>query len=135
MFEQFLIRASMGEKKHSRHQEHCREFKTMFGYLYNYKDTTKNPCITYWQYGCGRRRETDGGENFNIKSRSRVQESIIKEVKSLTTVTGLCLQTLKKKHNVYIIDDPAGFKYDDLYTNILGDISCQRKVENWIYKI
>jgi hypothetical protein len=131
MFEQFLIRASMGEKRHSRHQEHCREFKTMFGYLYNYKDTTKNPCnhlLTVWMRTT--KRETDGGENVNIKSRSRVQESIIKEVKSLTTVTGLCLQTLKKKHNVYIIDVPAGFKYDDLYTNILGDISCQRKVEN-----
>lgn len=35
---------------------------------------------------------------------------------------------LEKKHKVYIIDDvPAGFKYDDLYTNILGGISCQRK--------
>ena len=35
---------------------------------------------------------------------------------------------LERKHNIYIIDDvPAGFKYDDLYTNILGGINCQRK--------
>jgi hypothetical protein len=40
-------------------------------------------------------RETDGGENFNIKSRSRVQESIIKEVKSLIVTMDLCLQTLE----------------------------------------
>jgi hypothetical protein len=35
---------------------------------------------------------------------------------------------LERKHKVYIIDDvPASFKYDDLYTNILGGINCQYK--------
>jgi hypothetical protein len=54
-------------------------------------------------------RETDGGENVNIKSRSRSTGVIIKEVKSFNSDYGLCLQT-QKKHNVYIIDDvPAGF--------------------------
>jgi hypothetical protein len=59
------------------------------------------------------------GKTLISKAVQEVQESIIKEVKSFNSDYGLCLQT-QKNIMFILLTMPAGFKYDDLYTNILG---------------
>ena len=132
MFEQFLIRASIGRiEPNTQDTENIVEgFKTMFGYLcHNYKDMTKNPCIVLTDMDADdETRNGRRGKTLISKAVQEVQESIIKGGKEFDSNYTFVFADLEKKHNVYIIDDvPAGFKYDDLYTNILGDISAQRK--------
>ena len=132
MFEQFLIRVSIGlkEPEIQDHKNIVESFKTMFGYLcHNYKDATKNPCIVLTDMDADdETRNGRRGKTLISKAVQEVQESIIKGGKEFDSGYTHVFADLEKKHNVYIIDDvPAGFKYDDLYTNILGDISCQRK--------
>ncbi|UQD55000.1 hypothetical protein [Flavobacterium sp. K5-23] len=132
MFEQFLIRASIGRKEANTQDTKniVESFKTMFGYLcHNYKDSTKNPCIVLTDMDADdETRNGRRGKTLISKAVQEVQESIIKGGKEFDSGYTFVFADLEKKHNVYIIDDvPAGFKYDDLYTNILGDISCQRK--------
>jgi hypothetical protein len=132
MFEQFLIRVSIGlkEPEIQDHKNIIESFKTMFGYLcHNYKDATKNPCIVLTDMDADdETRNGRRGKTLISKAVQEVQESIIKGGKEFDSGYTHVFADLEKKHNVYIIDDvPAGFKYDDLYTNILGDISCQRK--------
>ena len=132
MFEQFLIRTSIGQKetKMQDHRNIVESFKTMFGYLcHNYKDATKNPCIVLTDMDADdETRNGRRGKTLISKAIQEVQESIIKGGKEFDSGYTHVFADLEKKHSVYIIDDvPAGFKYDDLYTNILGDISCQRK--------
>ncbi|MDI6031901.1 hypothetical protein QLS91_02320 [Flavobacterium sp. LB2P84] len=132
MFEQFLIRASIGRiEPNTQNTENIVEsFKTMFGYLcHNYKDMTKNPCIVLTDMDADdETRNGRRGKTLISKAVQEVQESIIKGGKEFDSNYTFVFADLEKKHNVYIIDDvPAGFKYDDLYTNILGDISAQRK--------
>jgi hypothetical protein len=132
MFEQFLLRASIGRKEANTQDAKniFESFKTMFGYLcHNYKDATKNPCIVLTDMDADdETRNGRRGKTLISKAVQEVQESIIKGGKEFDSGYTFVFADLEKKHNVYIIDDvPAGFKYDDLYTNILGDISCQRK--------
>ncbi|WP_264522484.1 hypothetical protein [Flavobacterium sp. N2469] len=132
MFEQFLIRVSLGLKEPETQENEItiESFKTMFGYLcHNYKDATKNPCIVLTDMDADdETRNGRRGKTLISKAVQEVQESIIKGGKEFDSGYTHVFADLEKKHNVYIIDDvPAGFKYDDLYTNILGDISCQRK--------
>lgn len=132
MFEQFLIRVSIGLKEANTQEtkDIVESFKTMFGYLcHNYKDATKNPCIVLTDMDADdETRNGRRGKTLISKAVQEVQESIIKGGKEFDSGYTHVFADLEKKHNVYIIDDvPAGFKYDDLYTNILGDISCQRK--------
>ena len=132
MFEKFLIRVSLGLKESNTEENEsvfeC--FKTMFGYLcHNYKDATKNPCIILTDMDADdETRNGRRGKTLLLKAIQEIQESIVKGGKEFDGGYTHVFADLEKKHNVYIIDDvPAGFKYDDLYTNILGDISCQRK--------
>lgn len=132
MFEQFLIRVSIGLKEANTQDTKniIESFKTMFGYLcHNYKDATKNPCIVLTDMDADdETRNGRRGKTLITKAVQEVQESIIKGGKEFDSGYTHVFADLEKKHNIYIIDDvPAGFKYDDLYTNILGDISCQRK--------
>lgn len=132
MFEQFLIRACTGRKETNTQDSKniFESFKTMFGYLcHNYKDATKNPCIVLTDMNADdESRNGRRGKTLISKAVQEVQESIIKGGKEFDSGYTFNFADLDKKHNVYIIDDvPAGFKFDDLYTNILGDISCQRK--------
>ena len=132
MFEQFLIRVSIGLKEANTQDTTniVESFKTMFGYLcHNYKDATKNPCIVLTDMDADdETRNGRRGKTLITKAVQEVQESIIKGGKEFDSGYTHVFADLEKRHNIYIIDDvPAGFKYDDLYTNILGDISCQRK--------
>jgi hypothetical protein len=132
MFEQFLTRACTRRKEtNSPDTTNIFEsFKTMFGYLcHNYKDATKNPCIVLTDMDADdETRNGRRGKTLISKAVQEVQESLIKGGKEFDSNYTFVFADLEKKHNVYIVDDvPAGFKYDDLYTNILGDISAQRK--------
>ena len=132
IFERFLMRASTGQKEASTQTKKTifESFKTMLGYLcHNYKDATNNPCIVLTDMDADdETRNGRRGKTLITKAVQEVQESIIKGGKEFDSGYTFVFADLEKKHNVYIIDDvPAGFKYDDLYTNILGDINCQRK--------
>jgi len=132
LFEEFLIRASIGRKEVNTQDTKniVESFKTMFGYLcHNYKEMTKNPCIVLTDMDADdETRNGRRGKTLISKAVQEVQESIIKGGKEFDSGYTFVFADLEKKHNVYIIDDvPAGFNYDALYTNILSGISCQRK--------
>lgn len=132
MFENFLMRVSIGQKEPNNQDTNniVESFSTMFGYLcHNYKDATKNPCIVLTDMDADdETRNGRRGKTLLFRAVQEVQESIIKGGKEFDSGYTFVFADLEKKHNVYIIDDvPAGFKYDDLYTNVLGDINCQRK--------
>src|SRR5690606_30686961 len=82
MFEQFLIRVSIGlkEPEIQDHKNIIESFKTMFGYLcHNYKDATKNPCIVLTDMDADdETRNGRRGKTLISKAVQEVQESIIK---------------------------------------------------------
>jgi hypothetical protein len=132
MFEQFFMRASIGQKESNTEDTKniFESFKTMFGYLcHNYKDATNNPCIVLTDMDADdESRNGRRGKTLMLKAIQEVQETIFKGGKEFDSGYTFVFADLEKKHNVYIIDDvPAGFKYDDLYTCILGSINAQKK--------
>jgi hypothetical protein len=132
MFEEFFIRACIGRKKPDTEDTKniLLSFKTMFGYLcHNYKDATNNPCIILTDMDADdETRNGRRGKTLMLKAVQEVQESILKGGKEFDSSYTFVFADLEKKHNIYIIDDvPAGFKYDDLYTCILGSINAQKK--------
>uniref|UniRef100_UPI00404B0ACC hypothetical protein n=1 Tax=Flavobacterium sp. TaxID=239 RepID=UPI00404B0ACC len=132
MFEQFFMRASIGQKEPNTEDTKniFESFKTMFGYLcHNYKDATNNPCIVLTDLDADdETRNGRRGKTLMLKAIQEVHETIFKGGKEFDSGYTFVFADLEKKHNVYIIDDvPAGFKYDDLYTCILGSINAQKK--------
>lgn len=132
MFEEFFIRACIGRKEPDTEDTKniLQSFKTMFGYLcHNYKDATNNPCIILTDMDADdETRNGRRGKTLMLKAVQEVQESILKGGKEFDSSYTFVFADLEKKHNIYIIDDvPAGFKYDDLYTCILGSINAQKK--------
>jgi hypothetical protein len=132
MFEQFLIRSAIGQKEADIQDRKniVESFKTMFGYLcHSYKDATNNPCIVLTDMDADdETRNGRRGKSLLLKAVEQVQQSITKGGKEFDSGYTFVYADLEKKHNIYIIDDvPPGFNYDDLYTQILGSISCQRK--------
>lgn len=107
-----------------------RAFYSMFGYLIsNYKNPSLCPAIILSDQGAndserrGRRGKTlitKGIEKFRLSKEKGGNEFNGNYIHNLAD--------LDEYHDLYIIDDiPANFKYDDLYTNISGSISPQRK--------
>lgn len=132
MFEQFLIRASLGKKEAETDSEKTilNNFKAMFGYLcHTYKDRTNAPCIILTDEDANDENRNGGrGKTILGLAVKEVQPQLLKGGKEFKSDYGFLFDDLDKKYNSYFIDDvPAGFKYDDLYTNILGDINCHRK--------
>jgi hypothetical protein len=132
MFEQFLMRASTGKKEllSTDSQNIFKAFKTMVGYLcHNYKNDTSNPCIILTDMDAdNENRNGRRGKSLLLRGLQEVQTCLVKGGNEFDPNYTHVFADLDKKHNLYIIDDiPAGFKFDDLYTNISGAISCQRK--------
>jgi hypothetical protein len=88
-----------------------------------------SPCIIFTDEGANDENRNGGrGKTMITKALAEVQTVLLKGANEFESGYRHVYDDLERKHNIYIIDDvPAGFKYDDLYTNILGGINCQRK--------
>lgn len=132
MFEQFLTRVAIGrEEANSTDTRNTNsEFQKMFGYLcHTYKSQTTSPSIIFTDLDANDENRNGGrGKTIVTKAISEVLTTMLKGGNEFDASYTHVFADLERKHKVYIIDDvPAGFKYDDLYTNILGGINCQRK--------
>jgi hypothetical protein len=132
MFEQFLTRVAIGRKvANSTDTKNINsEFQKMFGYLcHTYKSQTTSPCIIFTDLDANDENRNGGrGKTIVTKAVSEILTTMFKGGKEFDASYTHVFADLEKKHRVYIIDDvPAGFKYDDLYTNVSGGISCQKK--------
>jgi hypothetical protein len=131
-FENFYTRATIGQKECSSAEqlETLRAFQTMLGYMcHSYKNVLENPCIILTDADADdETRNGRRGKTLITQAIQEVQSFMHKGGKDLKLEYNFSFDDLDIKHNVYIIDDvPAGFKYEDLYTCILGGINCQRK--------
>ncbi len=132
MFEKFMTRASIGREIADSPDtiNISKEFQKMFGYLcHSFKVQTMSPCIIFTDEDANDENRNGGrGKTMITNAIAEVQTVMIKGGKEFDTNYTHVFADLERKHNVYIIDDvPAAFNYDDLYTNILGSINCQRK--------
>jgi hypothetical protein len=132
MFEEFITRCSTGRKvADSPDTNHIvMAFQTMIGYLcHTFKSQTNSPCIVLTDADAD--DESRNGRRGKTVLTTAISEVLTTMLKGGTEFNSGYLHNfadLEKKHKVYIIDDvPAGFKYDDLYTNISGGINCQLK--------
>jgi hypothetical protein len=129
IFETFLERAATGEKN-SNNIDIANEFKAMFGYLcHTYKSQTLSPSIILTDAEANdENRNGRRGKTLITQALQQVQSTMQKGGLEFDASYTHVFADLERKHRIYIIDDvPASFKYDDLYTNILGGINCQRK--------
>lgn len=132
MFEKFMTRVAVGRETADSPDtiNITKEFQKMFGYLcHSFKDQTMSPCIIFTDEGANDENRNGGrGKTMITKALAEVQTVMLKGGKEFDANYTHVFADLERKHNVYIIDDvPAAFNYDDLYTNILGGINCQRK--------
>lgn len=132
VFEEFYMRASTGKNSDYNGEDEDRilAFCSMFGFLcHNYKDRANNPCIVLTDYDAdGRTRNGGRGKSLLIQAIKHVKETKVKGGMEFDPNYTFVFADLEKSDRVYAIDDvPSNFDYESLYTNILGDISCQRK--------
>ncbi len=105
-------------------------FCTMFGYLcHGYKDQAFSPAIILSDEGANDLGRNGGrGKTILTKAVGYVQSTMLKGGSEFDPSYTHNFADLDKSKRVYIIDDViAAFKYDNLYTNIVGDINCERK--------
>tara|TARA_R110002049_G_C9170440_1_gene561893 strand:- start:1132 stop:3474 length:2343 start_codon:yes stop_codon:yes gene_type:complete len=134
-FEAFLTMVSVGKDPrnsnlNSIETELFERFCMMFGYLcHTYKNPALNPCIILSDDGANDVNRNGGrGKTILAQALQYVQPAMIKGGGEFDSNYIHNFADLTEAKNLYIIDDvPAGFKYDDLYTNIVGSISPQRK--------
>lgn len=131
VFETFFNRAVTGVKYPDIDQEPTiKAFQSMVGYMvHSFKDATDSPCVVLTDHEAdGNSRNGGRGKSLITRALLEAQKGLVKGGIEFNTAYNFYLNDLQKEHNIYVIDDvPANFKYQDLYTNILGDISCQRK--------
>lgn len=135
VFAQFLVMASTGKdilKDELTEQDEVTIslFFRMFGYLiHTYKDPAFTPAIILSDEGADDQSRKGGrGKTLIIKAIEQVQNTKIKGGDEFDGSYRHKFADLEKAHKVYVIDDAvAGFKYDDLYTNLVNGISCERK--------
>jgi hypothetical protein len=134
-FEAFLTMVSVGKDPRNSNltsieTELFEKFCMMFGYLcHTYKNPALNPCIILSDDGANDVNRNGGrGKTILAQALQYVQPAMIKGGREFDSNYIHNFADLTEAKNLYIIDDvPAGFKYDDLYTNIVGSISPQRK--------
>lgn len=137
MFEEFLVRAVLNADNDTIVNENddtklrtLLEFSKMIGYLcHSHKSQINNPCVILTDENANdENRNGRRGKTLIYKAINEVKTTMLKGGNEFDAGYTHVFADLQRKHKVYAIDDvPAGFKYDDLYTNILGAINCQRK--------
>ncbi|MGG5506905.1 MULTISPECIES: primase-helicase family protein, partial [unclassified Myroides] len=106
------------------------QFFKMFGYLcHSYKDQSFSPAIILSDEGANDISRKGGrGKTLITKALQNVRNTKIKGGNEFDGSYRHKFADLEQEHKIYVIDDVlAGFNYDDLYTNIIGDITCERK--------
>lgn len=131
-FETFLKRASTGKKDNFTESDELvfNQFKSMFGYMcHSYKDVKKNPCIVLTDMDADDETRNGGrGKTVVTSGLLHVKKGLIKGGNEFNAAAQFNYNDLDPCHDVYVIDDvPAAFKFDDLYTQILGPISAEKK--------
>lgn len=105
-------------------------FFKVIGYLcHSNKNHSFSPAIILSDDGANDLNRNGGrGKTIFVNALQHVQPSMLKGGREFNPTYIHNFADLKSDTRIYILDDvPAGFKYDDLYTNIVGGISCQRK--------
>ena len=134
-FERFLSMVSIGKdpikETLTAEEDNTRlMFFKMFGYLcHTYKDPSFSPSIILSDEGADDHSRKGGrGKTVITKALSYVRNTKIKGGNEFDGGYRHKFADLEKEHKIYVIDDVlAGFNYDVLYTNIIGDITCERK--------
>ena len=106
------------------------QFCSMIGYMcYTFKDPDFTPAIILSDDGANDINRNGGrGKTILVNALMNVQKSMIRGPHEFNPNYTHNFANLRNDTRIFIIDDvEAGFKYDDLYTNITGSISCQRK--------
>ena len=135
VFEQFLTMACTGKDPRCadltiKDKTTLINFCSMIGYLcQTYKNPSFCPAIILSDEGADNEKRKGGrGKTILTQAIMYVQNGILKGGKEFDSNYRHNFDDLHKSHKVYVIDDvPACFNYNDLYTNISGDISCGRK--------
>ncbi len=105
-------------------------FRKMFGYMvHSHKNNSFSPAIVLSDDGANDVNRNGGrGKTIFVNALKHVQPSMLKGGNEFNPTYIHNFADLKSDTRIYILDDvAAGFRYDDLYTNIVGGISCQRK--------
>lgn len=134
-FERFLTMVSVAKdplnEQLTDEEENTRmQFFKMFGYLcHSYKDQSFSPAIILSDEGANDISRKGGrGKTLITKALQNVRNTKIKGGNEFDGSYRHKFADLEQEHKIYVIDDVlAGFNYDDLYTNIIGDITCERK--------
>lgn len=134
-FERFLTMVSVAKdplnEQLTDEEENTRmQFFKMFGYLcHSYKDQSFSPAIILSDEGANDISRKGGrGKTLITKALQNVRNTKIKGGNEFNGSYRHKFADLEKEHKIYVLDDVvAGFNYDDLYTNITGAITCERK--------
>lgn len=135
VFQRFLTMASTGKDPLNDDLTEADDdtlfsFCSMVGYLcHTHKNRSFSPAIILTDEGANDVGRNGGrGKTILANAISQVQPTITKGGKEFQPNYIHNFADLDISRRVYVIDDvPAGFAYDELYTNIVGSINCQRK--------
>jgi hypothetical protein len=131
-FELFINRIITGEKEPclKTNESTLNAFYSMIGYLcHKFKTLSQTVCIVLTDEGANDETRNGGrGKTLIGLALEQVVNSIIKGGSEFVGSYVHNFADLDEKVNLYRIDDvPAGFNYNDLYTNISGGINIQPK--------
>ena len=133
-FETFVQRISTGVKEYNPNDEvqfnTINAFNSMIGYLsHNYKSLTESPCIVLTDEGANdENRNGRRGKTLISIALQNITRTMVKGGNEYRSDYIHNFADLDKSYNLYLLDDiPAGFNFNDLYTNITGGINVQPK--------
>ena len=129
-FETFIYRASTGKKDYNSDDLEFQSLCSIIGYLgTSYKKPNFNPIIVLTDDGANEdNRNGRRGKSLVTKGIGYFTKTLVKGGNEFDGAYRHNYAELDLSHNVYVIDDaPAGFNYNDLYTQSTGAISVQPK--------
>lgn len=132
-FEKFLIYAIVGRETQELTQNELTDVKafySMIGYLIsNYKNPAQSPAVILSDEGADDEARRGGrGKSLLVDAITKVRGSKFRDGAKFETGYRHVYADLEKYHDIYILDDvKAGFNFNDLYTDITGDITAERK--------
>ncbi len=132
-FEQFIHRVSTGKKDFNSEEFNFRAFSSMIGYLcHNYKSFSNSVAIILTDKGANDENRNGGrGKSIILDALKEVLVALTKSGVEFDPKYTFNYSDLNESHSLYCLDDvPATFNYDSIYTNITGEISCQKKGVN-----
>jgi hypothetical protein len=133
-YEKFIQRISTGVKEFdfndAEQKKIVNAFYSMIGYLcHNHKSSSNTHCIIFTDEGANDETRNGGrGKSIIGLGLKEVSKTLVKGGNEFVGSYLHNYADLDKSYNLYFIDDvPANFNYNDLYTQITGSISSQKK--------